>query len=211
MCLPFNGTQYVPLCTPLHPIPSSSYPRNHNFQASSSPRTKSWQLNHNHLQKPHLIHLNNSLLIARPPDSSFLHLKRSISTKANYTRPAKRSSIRPSYICRAQTKRGYSSQLKDSNPLRRARLSTFLFGTATVAVVGAISYGRYRHYSRRSSNMASKLVPANPSEVMVIRDVTPNVVTFSVPFLRFGRIPIGGRGTLGRYPDLRHSHPTGLN
>lgn len=45
--------------------------------------------------------------------------------------------------------------------------------------------------------MASKLVPSNPSDVMVIRDVTPNVVTFSVPFLRVGKIPIGGRGTLG--------------
>ncbi|KAK3372000.1 hypothetical protein B0H63DRAFT_483538 [Podospora didyma] len=46
--------------------------------------------------------------------------------------------------------------------------------------------------------MSSKLVPTNPSDVMVIRDVTPNVVTFSVPFLRFGRIPVGGRGTLVR-------------
>lgn len=43
--------------------------------------------------------------------------------------------------------------------------------------------------------MSSKLIPPNPDDVMVIRDVTPNVVTFSVPFLRFGRIPIGGRGT----------------
>ncbi len=33
---------------------------------------------------------------------------------------------------------------------------------------------------------------------MVIRDVTPNVVTLSVPFLRFGRFPIGGRGTIGK-------------
>ncbi|KAH6628527.1 hypothetical protein F5144DRAFT_604685 [Chaetomium tenue] len=46
--------------------------------------------------------------------------------------------------------------------------------------------------------MSSKLIPPNPDEVMVIRDITPNVVTFSVPFLRFGRIPIGGRGTLIR-------------
>ncbi|KXX80883.1 hypothetical protein MMYC01_202075 [Madurella mycetomatis] len=46
--------------------------------------------------------------------------------------------------------------------------------------------------------MSSKLIPPNPDEVMVIRDVTPNVVTFSVPFLRFGRFPIGGRGTLVR-------------
>lgn len=33
----------------------------------------------------------------------------------------------------------------------------------------------------------------------MIRDVTPNVVTFSVPFSRFGKIPIGGRGTLGEF------------
>ncbi|AEO54819.1 hypothetical protein MYCTH_2085772 [Thermothelomyces thermophilus ATCC 42464] len=46
--------------------------------------------------------------------------------------------------------------------------------------------------------MSSKLIPPNPDEVMVIRDVTPNVVTFSVPFLRYGRFPIGGRGTLVR-------------
>lgn len=46
--------------------------------------------------------------------------------------------------------------------------------------------------------MSSTLIPANPSDVMVIRDVTPNVVTLSVPFLRFGKIPIGGRGTIVR-------------
>lgn len=44
--------------------------------------------------------------------------------------------------------------------------------------------------------MSSKLIPANPADVMVIRNVTPNVATFSVPFARFGRIKIGGRGTL---------------
>lgn len=46
--------------------------------------------------------------------------------------------------------------------------------------------------------MSSKLIPPNPDEVMVIRDLTPNVVTFSVPFLRYGLFPIGGRGTLGK-------------
>lgn len=46
--------------------------------------------------------------------------------------------------------------------------------------------------------MSSKLVPANPSELMVIRTITPNVVTFSVPFARFGILNIGGRGTLGK-------------
>lgn len=45
--------------------------------------------------------------------------------------------------------------------------------------------------------MSSKLIPDNPSDVMVIRQITPNVVTLSVPFLRFGRLKIGGRGTIG--------------
>lgn len=45
---------------------------------------------------------------------------------------------------------------------------------------------------------SSKLVPSNPSEVMVIRDVTPNVVTLSVPFLRYGLLAIGGRATVVR-------------
>ncbi|KHN98873.1 uncharacterized protein MAM_03335 [Metarhizium album ARSEF 1941] len=44
--------------------------------------------------------------------------------------------------------------------------------------------------------MSADLIPANPADLMVIRNVTPNVATFSVPFSRFGRIKIGGRGTL---------------
>ncbi|KAI9762025.1 MAG: hypothetical protein M4579_000661 [Chaenotheca gracillima] len=46
--------------------------------------------------------------------------------------------------------------------------------------------------------MNSKLIPPNPSEVTVIRRVTPNITTLSAPFLRFGRIKIGGRGTIVR-------------
>jgi hypothetical protein len=48
--------------------------------------------------------------------------------------------------------------------------------------------------------MADKLIPKNPEEVMVIRDLSPNVTTFSVPFLRFGRIKFGGRATVGNPP-----------
>ncbi|ODA78755.1 hypothetical protein RJ55_06138 [Drechmeria coniospora] len=44
--------------------------------------------------------------------------------------------------------------------------------------------------------MSAQLIPSDPDTVMVIRNVTPNVATFSVPFLRFGRIRVGGRGTL---------------
>lgn len=46
--------------------------------------------------------------------------------------------------------------------------------------------------------MSSKLIPSNPADVMVIRDLTPNVVTLSVPFTRVGLFRIGGRGTIGR-------------
>lgn len=55
--------------------------------------------------------------------------------------------------------------------------------------------------AEKDSIMSSKLIPSSPDEVMVIRDLTPNVVTFSVPFLRYGRLPIGGRGTLGELPS----------
>ncbi|WYZ39109.1 hypothetical protein EsH8_III_001023 [Colletotrichum jinshuiense] len=46
--------------------------------------------------------------------------------------------------------------------------------------------------------MSQKLIPANPADVMVIRDLTANITTFSVPFARFGSIKVGGRGTLVR-------------
>ncbi|KAM0709251.1 hypothetical protein Q7P35_003288 [Cladosporium inversicolor] len=44
----------------------------------------------------------------------------------------------------------------------------------------------------------SKLIPSDPEKVMVIRNVTPDIKTFSTPFLRFGRVRIGGRGTAVR-------------
>ncbi|KAM0712153.1 hypothetical protein Q7P37_011247 [Cladosporium fusiforme] len=44
----------------------------------------------------------------------------------------------------------------------------------------------------------SKLVPSDPEKVMVIRALTPDIKTFSTPFLRFGRVKIGGRGTAVR-------------
>ncbi|KAK3336430.1 hypothetical protein B0T19DRAFT_38769 [Cercophora scortea] len=44
--------------------------------------------------------------------------------------------------------------------------------------------------------MSGKLIPVDPASVMVMRDVTPRITTLSVPFLRFGAIPIGGRATL---------------
>ena len=44
---------------------------------------------------------------------------------------------------------------------------------------------------------SKKLIPSDPSSVMVIRKVTPNITTCSAPFARFGRLKIGGRGTIG--------------
>lgn len=46
------------------------------------------------------------------------------------------------------------------------------------------------------SKTAKSLIPSDPAKVMVIRDITPNITTLSVPFLRFGHLKIGGRGTL---------------
>jgi hypothetical protein len=46
--------------------------------------------------------------------------------------------------------------------------------------------------------MSSKLIPKNPAESMVIRDISPNVVIFSVPFARAGIFQVGGRATLSK-------------
>ncbi|KAF2792562.1 hypothetical protein K505DRAFT_307458 [Melanomma pulvis-pyrius CBS 109.77] len=47
--------------------------------------------------------------------------------------------------------------------------------------------------------MTSKLVPFDPAKVMVIRDVVPKTITtFSMPFARFGKFKVGGRGTIVR-------------
>lgn len=42
------------------------------------------------------------------------------------------------------------------------------------------------------------LFPEDPSASMVIRNVTPNIVTMSLPFARFGIMRFGARGTLGK-------------
>ena len=46
--------------------------------------------------------------------------------------------------------------------------------------------------------MTSKLIPSDPSKVLVIRQVTPDITTCSSPFYRFGRLKVGGRGTIGK-------------
>ena len=47
----------------------------------------------------------------------------------------------------------------------------------------------------------SKLVPNDPDKVMIIRRITPNLMTCSVPFYRFSRIRVGGRGTIVKLRD----------
>ncbi|KAK3681957.1 hypothetical protein LTR37_020724 [Vermiconidia calcicola] len=58
----------------------------------------------------------------------------------------------------------------------------------------------------------SKLIPSDPDKVMVIRRLTPNLMTCSTPFLRFGRVKIGGRGTIVKLADgnLAVFSPTAL-
>ncbi|KAI2620523.1 hypothetical protein GGR54DRAFT_103346 [Hypoxylon sp. NC1633] len=59
-----------------------------------------------------------------------------------------------------------------------------------------LSFGHNRKDPHRT--MSSKLVPSNPADVAVIRNITPNLVTISVPFARFGILRVGGRGTIIR-------------
>ncbi|KAK5736151.1 hypothetical protein LTR17_007673 [Elasticomyces elasticus] len=46
------------------------------------------------------------------------------------------------------------------------------------------------------ASSAAKLIPSDPEKVMVTRSLTSTIKIFSVPFLRFGRIKLGGRGTV---------------
>lgn len=85
---------------------------------------------------------------------------------------------------------------------RAVQSETFACGghqLSSAAASESISGASLQQSTRRitTATMSSKLIPSNPSEVMVIRDITPNVVTLSVPFLRFGLIKVGGRGTIG--------------
>ena len=55
-----------------------------------------------------------------------------------------------------------------------------------------------KNHQYTPEKMSHKLIPSNPEETMVIRDITPNIVTLSVPFSRFGKLRVGGRGTVGK-------------
>lgn len=41
-------------------------------------------------------------------------------------------------------------------------------------------------------------MPSDPAEVMVIRNITPNIVTLSIPFERYGLLKFGTRATIGK-------------
>jgi Domain of unknown function (DUF4336) len=47
-----------------------------------------------------------------------------------------------------------------------------------------------------TSKSAAKLIPSDPSRVMVFRDIYPNLVTLSTPFNRHGVWKVGGRATI---------------
>jgi hypothetical protein len=51
------------------------------------------------------------------------------------------------------------------------------------------------------ASSVSKLIPSDPDKVMIIRRITPNLMTCSVPFYRFSRIRIGGRATIVKLKD----------
>jgi hypothetical protein len=48
------------------------------------------------------------------------------------------------------------------------------------------------------ASQVPKLTPFDPEKAMVIRKITPDIITCSTPFLRFGKFAIGGRGTIVR-------------
>lgn len=45
------------------------------------------------------------------------------------------------------------------------------------------------------------LAPANPDAVLAVARPSANILTLSLPFLRFARVPIGGRATIARLPS----------
>ncbi|RCI16651.1 hypothetical protein L249_2877 [Ophiocordyceps polyrhachis-furcata BCC 54312] len=66
-------------------------------------------------------------------------------------------------------------------------------------------FAHFAHSKRASGSvlgataaMSAALIPAKPEDFMVIRNITPNITTFSAPFSRYGKLRIGGRGTLVR-------------
>lgn len=116
------------------------------------------------------------------------------SPRVTVARRTATSSFKPSPA------RHYATGRSRPGPLGTAFL---LFPAAAIGVGVLSAYVSLNPFSTTTkassssaAGMSSKLIPANPADVMVIRNITPNVVTFSVPFKRFGTIPVGGRGTV---------------
>lgn len=65
-------------------------------------------------------------------------------------------------------------------------------GASKLVPTGMSSYFQYNQCNETPKLTCS----ADPEKVTVIRSVLPNIVTLSCPFLRFGHIKVGGRGTL---------------
>lgn len=55
--------------------------------------------------------------------------------------------------------------------------------------------------SSGAPSSADKLVPSEPDKVMVIRRINPSILILSTPFARYGRVNIGGRGTVVTLAD----------
>jgi hypothetical protein len=46
--------------------------------------------------------------------------------------------------------------------------------------------------------MATKIIPTDVDSVVVIRDITPNITTVSMPLLAMSLFKFGGRATIGK-------------
>lgn len=115
--------------------------------------------------------------------------------------------------CRCSRGAGFPSGVIDNSipslvsPLSSRALAVSKFTSASVPNLrNPVSSSR-----RPFTKMTTELVPPNPADLMVIRNITPNVVTFSVPFSRFGKIKVGGRGTLGISQLRTHAHTLSLS
>ncbi|PFH59188.1 hypothetical protein XA68_12672 [Ophiocordyceps unilateralis] len=81
---------------------------------------------------------------------------------------------------------GNGSSLLRSRPASFSAATHFAHKRASCSILGA------------AAAMSAALIPAKPEDLMLIRSITPNIITFSGPFSRYGKLRIGGRGTLVR-------------
>lgn len=94
---------------------------------------------------------------------------------------------------------------------------TFIFDSSSHLVVHPFTILRLTRISIRPTAHLRKMstatgTPASPiadvssssdsrDQTLVIRQVTPDIITFSIPFTRSGMVPIGGRGTAIKLPS----------